>query len=278
MKRFKLVTAFLLFALFAGGIVFFYQAFWNPQRLLEKNQRTQRRESPLVIPDQGNGSLAFKETMNMSRSEDVEKARKSLLDFLIAYPQFPKIFDVKRALGDLNVNELFSASSSSDKVLYTVIARDSLSRIASRFQTSADLIFQVNHLDSTSLQIGQQLVVPQLEISVLIDRKNRTLTLLNHGQFFKEYPIVSMQMNGRDGAFQTKVIDKLAIQQNGKRVALESKSYASCARSIILARTGLVLRSVAPEGVATPRGIVVSDYDIKEMFALINRGTTVTIR
>ncbi|ALJ56939.1 LysM domain protein [Candidatus Xiphinematobacter sp. Idaho Grape] len=65
-----------------------------------------------------------------------------------------------------------------------VVAWGSLAHIASKFGSSAELIFRVNNLTNINLRVGQQLLVPQLAISILIDGKSRTLTLLNHGRFF----------------------------------------------------------------------------------------------
>ncbi|WP_169801177.1 LysM peptidoglycan-binding domain-containing protein, partial [Halalkalibacter krulwichiae] len=49
--------------------------------------------------------------------------------------------------------------------VYTVVAGDHLSLIASRFDTTVEAIRQANHLTSNTLQIGQRLVIPGANLS-----------------------------------------------------------------------------------------------------------------
>lgn len=278
MKRFKLVAIFLLSSLFIGGTFFL---FWKSQKLLKQDSKQSSHHSvSVVIPSNDHGLLAFDAIIkNTPRLSNAGKARRSLLDFLVTYPKSPKIVDVKKMLGDLNIDELFSVASSVDKISYTVMPRDSLSRIAAKFKTSAELVFKVNNLTSPNLQIGQQLIVPRLETSILIDSQSRTLTILNQGQFFKEYPIASLQVrSNRRGVLQTKVVEKLALH-GGRYVPFWEKNYSSCARSVILSQPGLMIRSTPENNTAVPlSGILVSAPDIKEMFMLIHRDTVVMIR
>ena len=64
-------------------------------------------------------------------------------------------------------------------------------KIAAKFKSNAELIFRANKMETINLKIGQPLVIPQLDISVVVDRKAGTVTLLNKGQFFKEYRTLS---------------------------------------------------------------------------------------
>ena len=48
---------------------------------------------------------------------------------------------------------------------------DSLVKIASKFKSNAELIFRANNMETINLKIGQKLVIPQLDISVVVDRK-----------------------------------------------------------------------------------------------------------
>lgn len=281
MKIFKLCLIIFLLVLIIGGIgLFYYVAFWKPRDLHAQEQKAPAQAAPMVTATPDYTVPAFEKAMGLLKAGNIPEARQALTDFITAYPQSSKISDVKKALGDLNTTEFFSATASPDKSTYTVVRGDSLVRIASHFKTNAELIFQINNLANINLKIGQELLIPKPEVSILIDRKNHTLTLLNHGQFFKEYPILALKVGNLPphGTVQSKVTDKLAMQ-NGKRLAFGDKDYFGSERHILLAHSGLIIRS-APQNTPQdqmPGGIVLAAPDIEEMFAMVNRGTPVTI-
>ncbi len=282
MKIFKLFLILCLLVLIFGGIgLFYYVAFWKPRHLLSQEQPGPNQAPNATATATPDYTLpAFEKATGLLKAGNMPEGRQALTDFITAYPQSSKVQEVKKTLGDLNTAEFFSQNPSADKTSYTVVRGDSLVRIASRFKTNAELIFQINNLVNTNLQIGQQLIIPKPDISLSINRKNQTLTLLNHGQFFKEYPILSLKAVNlpAHGTFQSKVTDKFAIQ-DGKRLAFGDKNYFGSERNILLSQSGLMIRS-APQNVAAdqlPTGIVLAAPDIEEMFAMINRGTPVTI-
>ncbi len=281
MKFFKLCLIICLLALILGGIgLFYYVAFWKPRHLLIQEQKgfSQNPATAVATPDY---SLpAFEKAMGLLKAGNIPEGRQALRDFLAAYPNSSKAGEVKKILGDLSTTEFFSLSPSPDKTPYTVVRGDSLVRIASQFKTNAELIFQINNLMNTNLKIGQELMIPKPEMSIVVDRKNQTFTVLNHGQFFKEYPILSLKVNlPAQGNFQSKVSEKFAAQ-DGKRLAFGDKNYFGSERHIVLSHSGVMIRS-APQNATPdqmPSGIVLAASDLEEMFAMVNRGTPVTIQ
>ena len=142
--------------------------------------------SPAAVPDYT--LPAFEKAAGIQRTGGIDGARAAWIEFIRNYPHSPRIAEAKTALGGINTSQVLSPVPSSDKTSYAVSRGDSLVKIASKFKSNAELIFRVNHLQTINLQIGQQLVIPQLDISIVVDRKAGTITLLNRGQFFKEYP------------------------------------------------------------------------------------------
>jgi LysM repeat protein len=259
-----------LVGLILGGSAFFaYELYWKPRRL----DREDKAASPVEL---AHYSLpAFEKAAGLQRSGDVEGARVAWDEFIRSYPDSPKISEAKALLGTINTSLLLSPKPSPEKISYSVNKGDSLVKIASKFKSSAELIFRVNNMQTINLKIGQQLVIPQLDVSVVVDRKARAVRLLNRGEFFKEYQIVAMKA---PASAQTKVTDKVALQ-NSKRVAFGDKNYFGSERVIMLGSGGLAIRGIR-EGSEDPppAGIIVAQQDIEEIFLLVSRGTPVTIQ
>jgi LysM repeat protein len=264
----------VLVGLILGGSAFFaYEFYWKPRKL----DREERASSaPAEIPDYT--LPAFQKAANLERSGDIEGACAAWGEFIRDYPSSPKIAEAKAALGKLNTGLIISPGPSPQKISYSVGKGDSLVKIASKFKSSAELIFRANNMETINLKIGQRLVIPQLEMSVVVDRKAGTVTLFNKGQFFKEYRTLALKTPGVSATAQTKVADKIALR-GPTRVAFGDKNYAGSERWVMLGSAGLVIRSV-PEGAdaAPPPGIIVAQPDIEEIFLLVSRGSPVTIQ
>jgi LysM repeat protein len=265
-----------LVGLILGGSAFFaYELYWKPRKL-DWEDKTSSLKEPAAVRHY---SLpAFEKAAGIQRSGDIQGARDAWEAFIQNYPDSPKIAEAKSVLGSINTGLLLSPNPSPDKTSYSVGKGDSLVKIASKFKSNAELIFRVNNMQTINLKIGQQLAIPQLDVSVIVDRKARTLRLVNRGQFFKEYQIVAMKTPAGPGPAQTKVTDKVALHES-KRVAFGDRNYLGSDRVIMLGSGGLAIRGLreGSEG-APPPGIIVAEADIEEIFLLVSRGTPVTIQ
>ena len=272
----RTVIILALVGLILGGSAFFaYELYWKPRRL-DREDRAASSKEPMAVRHY---SLpAFEKAEGLQRSGDIQGARGAWDEFIQSYPDSPKISEAKAALGGINTGLLLSPNPSPDKTSYSVSKGDSLVKIASKFKSNAELIFRVNNMQTINLKIGQQVVIPQLDVSVVVDRKARAVRLLNRGQFFKEYQIVAMKTAAGPGSAQTKVTDKVALRDS-KRVAFGDKNYLGSERVIMLGSGGLAIRGLREGGEgAPPPGIVVAQPDVEEIFLLVSRGTPVTIQ
>lgn len=273
-----LVILFLVVGIFGGAAYFSYELYWKPQKLDAEDRAAKvdavQREA---LPPPDYTLPIYEKAIALEKQGNIPAARTALSEFIRAYPDSPNVGNAKKALGAINTSLIFSPTPSPDKTMYTVGRGDSLVKIASRTKSNAELIFRVNNMESINLQVGRQLAVPQLNTSILIDRKAQTVTLLNNGEFLKEYPTVSLRTPGISGAAQTKVADKIALQ-GSNRVAFGAKDYAGSDRWVMLSSSGLAIRGMPEGATAPPPGIVVSQPDIEEIFLLVSRGTPVTIQ
>lgn len=262
-------------AIFGAAGWFAFEVYVKPEQLdRQEEERLADAPPPTPLPDYS--VPAFEKVMKLKESGDLLAARQALLDFLVQYPQSTKLDAAKQAIGEINTKFVFTSMEGPDKVDYSVVSGDSLIRIAGKTNSSAELILRSNNLVSIDLQIGQQLRIPQLDTAIVVDKTAKTLTLLNKGEFFKEYPILSLE--GAGGAQQTEINDKVAL--NGSdRVAFGDKNWIGSDRWLMLGKTQAVIRGLPEPGEGEmPPGIVVSQEDIEEIFPLVGRGTPVTIQ
>jgi len=128
--------------------------------------------------------------------------------------------------------------------------------------------------------VGQVLMVSPADFSVVIDRKARTVTLINGQKFFKEYTAASWNAPAvKKGMERVPIPAKVAKKEawfNGAPVAFGSKEYAESARWVELTVKGYTLYT---EGGQKPgSGIGMSPEDMEEISTLLDKGVSVVIR
>jgi LysM repeat protein len=276
MVIFRALVLISLTAAILGGTAFFaYELYWKPRQLDLEDKREFRSGTPSPPPD---FSLpAFDKALALQKSGDREGFRNALTEFVANYADSPNLAKAKTLLGDLNSESVFSPAVTANKTPYTVSHGDSLAKISSKTKTSAELIYRANNLDSINLSIGQQLLVPHVEMRLVVDRKAETLTLYNKGAFFKEYKVMHLKTPGLPASkpVETKVAEKIALKDSN-RVAFGDKNYSEAERWVMLSTSAIAIRAQL-EGAAPPPGIAVSPADLEEIFLLVSRGTPVTI-
>jgi LysM repeat protein len=268
----RALTILVLTAVIFGTAAYFaYDLYWKPQKL-DRIDRETKALSPVQTQPTDFTLPAYEKAAKTAKGDDPAAGRTALTEFIHNYPESPNLPAARALLGELNSKQFFSSSDPYGKVQYTVASRDSLVRIAAKFKSSAELIFRVNNLDSINLKIGQQLVVPQSDVAVIIDRKKHTITIQNKGEFFREYKILSFKSpTALPGA---KVVDKFATKDS-KRVPFGDKNYEGSERVLMISGGGTI-RAALEDG-SNPAGIVVAPGDMDEIFLLVSRGTPVTM-
>jgi len=276
MSIFRTLTILLMTGLIIGGAAYFaYDLYWQPQKL-DREDKVAKSIQTAPTPPPDYSLPAYEKAAALQKSGDTDAARAALAEFITGFPESPNLARAKSALGEVNAAQVFSPAASANKVAYAVAKGDSLVKIASKFKTNAELVFRANNLDTINLKIGQQLFIPQLDISLVVDRKAGSVTIYNRGEFFKEYSTGSIKIPGGDAPIKTKVADKVALQ-GSNRVAFGDKNYSDSERWLMLAPGGIVMRSLPSAGGPAPAGIILAPADMEEVFFLVLRGSPVTI-
>jgi LysM repeat protein len=296
MRPSKILILFLVgFLVFGSAGFFAYKLFWKPYTNTAsqstcslcsffKKAKSSATALPSPTPD-----LSLKDleaAFALQQAGKLFEAQQALQAWLQAYPSSVKKNEALSALGKINMEQLCSASSLADKESYTVIKGDSLDRIARKQKSNAELIQKVNALSGINLQIGEVLLIPQLQMSLDIDRQAGLLTLRNHGQFLKSYTLLAAPAAGPEQKpLETIIVDKMAMN-GAKRTAFGDKKYPESEQIILLRSAGnIVTAPTASSGgasestnpVTMPAGFVLAPADMREIFPFTGKDTPVTV-
>ncbi len=114
--------------------------------------------------------------------------------------------DVQREMGDLNLQRLISGV---DGEVYNVKSGDSVWEIATRNGVTSALLMEANGIsDPRRLRVGQTLRIPSVDFSLVCDVSRNTLTLFNHGEFVKVYPVRTGRVAGTTPVGEYRILNK----------------------------------------------------------------------
>jgi LysM repeat protein len=274
-----LIILILSATIVAGAVYFGYDIFIKPKKLAEAEKNEPPPPSPPdpTLPE-------FEKAAAVARKGKSVEARNALEQFLENYPYSSKIEEVQTMLGEINVALFFSSAPTPEKEAYVIQPGDALAKIERRLKVPAELIMRTNNLtDPTKLRIGDTLYIAHPQFTVQINRKEKTITLLNHGKFFKKYrpkawnipPVKKMV------PITAKVTDKIALR-NGQRVAFGARDYIGSARWIVTNASHYTIYAEPQPG--DPRthkpaaGISLDPSEADELATLLSRNTPVLIQ
>lgn len=288
-----LILIGVAFLIFGSAALFAYLLFVKPYSSFHLFHPKKAVAKQASMPNQG--ETAFDAALTLQNSGKPEEAIIAWKAWLQAYPESKKAPEAFSNLGKANLDLLRSPSTAGGKESYIVVKGDSLDRIANKKKSNAELIQQVNSLPNINLQIGQELFIPQLQMTIVLDRAKKLLTLQNGDQFFKSYSLLSTPPATNSKGATTLVVDKVAMNAN-KRVAFGDKKYPASERIIILRSCGNIVTAPSEAAPATstaadtstntpaatppamPPGFVISTSDMSEIFPLINKAASVSVK
>jgi LysM repeat protein len=92
-------------------------------------------------------------------------------------------------LGDIDTKIIFTAAPAPEKVDYTIMAGDSLGKLAQKFGTTVELIKKSNNLTRDLIRVGDRLRIYHGHFAVDISKAKNELRLTDDGKFFKRYRV-----------------------------------------------------------------------------------------
>jgi len=274
-----LVILLLSVVIFGGAAYFGYDIFIKPKKLAEQAQIEPERPAPPdpTIPQ-------FEEAMKLKTARKPVEARTALYAFIENYPYSTKIPEAEQALGEINAELFFSSVPTPDKEAYVIKSGDALAKIERRFKTTGELIMRTNNISSpTKLRIGDTLYIPKPEFSLLINRKEKTVTLLNKGLFFKKYRVKTWNIPAakKTQPINAKITERIAWKE-GERVASLAPEAVGAPRWIMTTATHYTIYTEPEEGAPAvqkpPAGISLDRSEAEELAILVSRNTPVLIQ
>ncbi len=119
------------------------------------------------------------------------------------------IRELAKVLGEINMEKLLSPALGEGDTSYTVASGDTINGIARRHGVTEELLMQANNIDDPRrLRVGQRLKIPNVDFSLHVDVSTNTLTLKNHGQFFKMYPVRTGREAGSTPRGEFRILNK----------------------------------------------------------------------
>jgi hypothetical protein len=143
---------------------------------------------------------------------------------------------------------------------------------------------RMNNMSGTMLRIGERLLISNPDFSMVIQRKENLVVLLNRGAFFKQYHVREAKLPPKQPAKLTGKVAETMAWKDGKRVGIGSKEYLTSTRWIRLAGAANYTLYSVPDAAhpnidqpPPPMGLGLAATDVEELSSLVNNKTPVTI-
>ena len=281
-----LIVIVLALAIFGAAGYATYRLFIQPEQALKLEKLLPPPPPPPdpTVPE-------FQKCVAIRKSGKLIPARDALYGFIEQYPESTKSGEAKDMLGEINTQIYLSPYPSPDKEVYIVKKGDVIDRVAKHMKTTGEMIVKANNLKGIMLQIGQKLTVPVADMSLVINRKQDRVIVLNKGRFFKWYPIVAWPpqlakkpaVGGKPAPPMPKLAGKVTERMawvNGGRVTYTDKTYSQATHWIQTNIPHCTLHPVLDEKAENRPpggGIVLAPKALEELAALLNKGDPVTL-
>ncbi|HUI06209.1 MAG TPA: L,D-transpeptidase family protein [Verrucomicrobiae bacterium] len=192
---------------------------------------------------------------------------------------------VLNLLGEIDIKILFTASPAPEKVDYTLVAGDSLGKLARKFGTTVELIKKSSNLTGDLVRIGDRLRIYQGHFAVVINKATNELRLTDNGKFFKRYRVGTGEYSKTPvGEFQitSRVANPPWWRSDGKTIP-----YGDPANILGTHWLGINVPGYGIHGTwdtnsigkqATAGCIRLLNDDIAELYTILSIGTVVVIR
>ncbi|MCE5231155.1 L,D-transpeptidase family protein [bacterium] len=194
--------------------------------------------------------------------------------------------DVEKALGSANMFLLMSPEIHEGDEFYVIKKGDTLDGLRRRYKVSSDLLMGVNQITNVqNLSIGRRIKIPRLELSILVNKSDNTLILMNRGKFFKKYNVRTGQYEQLtpvgDFAIQRKVANPpWTDPKTGQRYEGGDPNNQLGSRWMEISGQIGIHEAIDPSTVGTysSNGCVgLARPDVEELYNLVSVGTPVRI-
>lgn len=211
---------------------------------------------------------------------------KKFLDAIVKNPESPAASEAEFVLGEINMKQLKSPEIGPNDEAYVIKRGDSIWKLSRELKVPGDLIVGINNLNPNALTVGQQIKIPRLDISIVVNKPERTLTVRNGGQFLTKYRVGINSSDARVPAGSYTVSQKHEkgmehIDDSGKVKKPGDTENPFGSRFIEVRRDMGIHGTNEPEKIGqyiSEGYIALNNDDTEELYSIVNKGTPVTIK
>jgi LysM repeat protein len=280
----KTIVILLVATVVFGGAAFYaWDLFIRPEQELKAEKNAPATPVP---PDPAQPQ--FDAAKKILAADDLIAAREAFARFVEQNPHSRLLDQAKDILGKLNTTIFLTPMPAPEKQVYVVRPGDVLNKVARITKTTPDLLMKSNGMTGTMLRIDQKILYTPADFSLIISRKEKRITVLNRGRFFKQYPIKTLPAASAKKAplpaRQTgKIVEKIAWGPDGGRVIFSDPGYARATFWISHTVAGNTLYSDPDPGSPLQAtkppagGLGLAPEDAAELAVLLSKGDAVTV-
>ena len=141
---------------------------------------------PAPVPAPSPADDRLPSALDLKHAGKLAEARAALQQLVAATNASDRVLT---ELSEIDAQILFTAAPAPEKVDHTVVSGDTLGKLASRYETTVELIRKVNNIVGDKIRIGDRLRIYQGKFAVEISKTANTLTVTDAGKFFKRYRV-----------------------------------------------------------------------------------------
>lgn len=296
----KLLIFLITVGLVAGTLAMGYWVYMNI--LLKESQvesdiaAMKGKDRPRIDP----GVRRFEAAVELIRDGKIEEGRDALIKLRLQFPDSTTCPEAMRIIGEINMDQLFSPNNPAGKKDYIVQQGDSLNRIAERQGTTVDSIIRMSGLMSFTLHPGDHLTIIPMDFHLGVSVAKKQVMLLrkvgDKERLFKVYEASDIRLPpGTRLPVVMTLTGKNAIL-DGKPVNATDPNYLAAEKWLPGSKPGVITRTppvpkalpvtaAQTDGVTAPpvpaanteTGIFLSREDIEELFALVSKGSKLSL-
>jgi len=140
--------------------------------------------------DLENRETLFNAGRSFLAKKDYLKAKAAFKEFAARFPGLPEAARARKEIEGINIKILFSDLPAEDDILYEVKPGDTLGALASRFNTTIELLRKSNNIKGDLIIPGNSLKVNGAKFDIFVDRSENTLALRKPGgEIVKTYTV-----------------------------------------------------------------------------------------
>jgi LysM repeat protein len=310
----KLLIFLITVGLVAGTLAMGYWVYMNI--LLKESQvehdiaSMKAKDRPRVDP----GIRRFEAAVELIHQGKIDEGRDALYKLRQQFPDSKTCAEAMRIIGEINMDQLYSANSTAGKKDYIVQPGNSLNFIATKHDTTVDSIIRSSGLMSFNLHPGDHLTIIPMDFSLGVSVSKKQVMLLrkvgDKEYLFKVYEAKDIRLPpGTRLPVEIKLAGKNSVY-DGKQVNSTDPNYVDAEKWIAGTKSGISIRTppvaralpveepkepapapkktsaqaASPAAMPAPApaptaetGIFLAREDIEELFALVRRGSKLSL-